>query len=549
MKKTIRYISAFFVLSLILVAGYRLFVDSYGFNRLLSSTDRAGATESTGSVTSFRSELTLMMNSESGSSRVDATGDVIPPSKLSLEYSITSNNDTFSYNQIVIGDTQYLKGPFTENQWTQVDYIWEQEDIADINLSIDPLDYQKLTGVAESTPTVSSITLNEQPVQYYTFRVSKNAFMATLPNAPDIFTQDFQGEHMDVGLWIGIPDGLPHQVQLISATTTPTASNTNMVIAFSDFNEQFVIQAPNQPAPTTTTTLGNATTTTLPSSPATTLSPNGDGEDDSSGGLPGLPTEGASGGYTGVSTSFKPVFLSQSPIPDEEQDLDNALADAVAAIRSDPNSAVAYNDLAVVFAKKGRIVAAINAFEKSRELDPKFVWSLYNLGALYQRLGENGLAAIWYRRALEVDPAFDLALTAYSVVKADMSQSFATISSPELLYEALGDMSSIEDVQWLTVASNNRRPSVVVIYTNENQPSREVATSVYGLSLKYDEDIDFYTFNLTDEALTLRLLKRYQFSVLPTIILVDQTGNMVRKHGGYVDGQTLEQWINQLLPD
>ena len=73
-------------------------------------------------------------------------------------------------------------------------------------------------------------------------------------------------------------------------------------------------------------------------------------------------------------------------------------------VKTNPKSAIAYNNLGLVYQKKGEYKKAGQAFLKSIELNPRRAVTYYNLGVLYGRLNIVNESIKAYNKALEIDP-------------------------------------------------------------------------------------------------------------------------------------------------
>ncbi len=73
-------------------------------------------------------------------------------------------------------------------------------------------------------------------------------------------------------------------------------------------------------------------------------------------------------------------------------------------VKTNPNSAIAYNNLGLVYQEKGEFKKAGMAFLKSIEINPNRAVTYFNLGVLYGRLNMVNESAIAYKKSIEVDP-------------------------------------------------------------------------------------------------------------------------------------------------
>ncbi|MBI4550277.1 MAG: tetratricopeptide repeat protein [Candidatus Omnitrophica bacterium] len=90
---------------------------------------------------------------------------------------------------------------------------------------------------------------------------------------------------------------------------------------------------------------------------------------------------------------------------------DEAVAKYLEAIELDPKSVLAYNLLGMAFRFRYALTRneqdkkdEIAAFEEAIKIDPDYWVSLINLGATYHYLGNDGKAAPYFKKALEIYP-------------------------------------------------------------------------------------------------------------------------------------------------
>ena len=95
----------------------------------------------------------------------------------------------------------------------------------------------------------------------------------------------------------------------------------------------------------------------------------------------------------------------------QDQNYDAAIASYEKAIKLEPKAAAAYNLLGMAYRFKYNQLGQpelrekeIAAFKKAAELDPRFWMAMINLGATYYALGDKVQAAVWLKKALEINP-------------------------------------------------------------------------------------------------------------------------------------------------
>jgi tetratricopeptide (TPR) repeat protein len=72
----------------------------------------------------------------------------------------------------------------------------------------------------------------------------------------------------------------------------------------------------------------------------------------------------------------------------------------------DPENAAVYNNLAVVYRKKGQLKKAREIMKEAFGRAPDRADIAYNLGNFYKAEGQTALAEANYRKAIELDPQF-----------------------------------------------------------------------------------------------------------------------------------------------
>lgn len=80
-----------------------------------------------------------------------------------------------------------------------------------------------------------------------------------------------------------------------------------------------------------------------------------------------------------------------------------------AALASDPNNAGAHNGLGIAYVNNDQLELAAEQFLAAIEIDPDSANPQNNLGLVYAKQGENDLAIEQYQKAIEIDPSYDIA--------------------------------------------------------------------------------------------------------------------------------------------
>ncbi|MFN6565048.1 MAG: tetratricopeptide repeat protein, partial [Nostoc sp. ChiSLP01] len=90
----------------------------------------------------------------------------------------------------------------------------------------------------------------------------------------------------------------------------------------------------------------------------------------------------------------------------EAKSFEEAAVKYKAALRLDPNSIIAHNNLGFVLDELGRLEEAIACYQKALSLDPNFASAHNNLGYALEKQGKLEEAIACYQKALSLDPNF-----------------------------------------------------------------------------------------------------------------------------------------------
>jgi Tfp pilus assembly protein PilF len=104
-------------------------------------------------------------------------------------------------------------------------------------------------------------------------------------------------------------------------------------------------------------------------------------------------------------------------------ELDSAIAECKTAIRIDPDFGNPYNDIGAYLIKQGKFEEAIEWLELACEA-PRYdarYYAHFNLGRVYERLGDVLEAIEEYRKAASIDPDYQPALQAAERLQAWMN--------------------------------------------------------------------------------------------------------------------------------
>ncbi|MEH2003728.1 tetratricopeptide repeat protein [Nostoc sp.] len=90
----------------------------------------------------------------------------------------------------------------------------------------------------------------------------------------------------------------------------------------------------------------------------------------------------------------------------EAKKFEEAAVKYKAALRLDPNSIIAHNNLGLALYTQGKLEEAITAYQKALEIDPNYALAHSNLGAALKNQGKLSEAIAAYQRALQIDPNY-----------------------------------------------------------------------------------------------------------------------------------------------
>ncbi len=92
----------------------------------------------------------------------------------------------------------------------------------------------------------------------------------------------------------------------------------------------------------------------------------------------------------------------------QEDQYDQAIDVLRGLLERDPNQALAYNVLGLIYLKQGQsIESAIGSFEQAVRIDPKYADAYFNLASTYAgQANRPQLAAMYFKKTLEADPGY-----------------------------------------------------------------------------------------------------------------------------------------------
>ena len=99
-------------------------------------------------------------------------------------------------------------------------------------------------------------------------------------------------------------------------------------------------------------------------------------------------------------------------------DFDAAVRQLELATADDPNDFRAFAFLGAAYAEQGRYNAAIGSFQRAADLEPGSAKVHFNLGQAYEAAGVSTEAWFEYKKALEVDSAYQPATSALAELGA-----------------------------------------------------------------------------------------------------------------------------------
>jgi len=93
----------------------------------------------------------------------------------------------------------------------------------------------------------------------------------------------------------------------------------------------------------------------------------------------------------------------------KNKDMDGSLSALGKVLEIDPRNAKAWNNKAVILAKKGMAEDAIDAFDKAIDLSPNVTKLWIAKGTVLLKSGNKELAKASFKKALEIDPENEMA--------------------------------------------------------------------------------------------------------------------------------------------
>jgi tetratricopeptide (TPR) repeat protein len=83
---------------------------------------------------------------------------------------------------------------------------------------------------------------------------------------------------------------------------------------------------------------------------------------------------------------------------------------------------VALSNLGAYYFNKGRYAEAIDIYDKTLRLNPRFIDAMVNLGSCYGASGKFNDAIIWFTKAYELDPTNKKAITFLAMTYKNLKQ-------------------------------------------------------------------------------------------------------------------------------
>lgn len=104
-------------------------------------------------------------------------------------------------------------------------------------------------------------------------------------------------------------------------------------------------------------------------------------------------------------------YLKEGFIHFQQQDYDGAIKNYEQAVAMGVKSPNAYNMLGMAYRFKSQQThdpklqeSEIISFQKAVELDPQYLPAVINLATTYYSRGDKAKAAVWFKKALQLDP-------------------------------------------------------------------------------------------------------------------------------------------------
>lgn len=131
--------------------------------------------------------------------------------------------------------------------------------------------------------------------------------------------------------------------------------------------------------------------------------------------------------------------LKQGLVQFLENDLKAAEVTMQSVLDLNPNNAMAYDVLGLVYLKRAAYDSALTEFDKALEINPEFSLALYNKGVVYKLLDEDDTALEYFDKAIQTQLTISKTYFERGVVKSDMGKYEGSIED----YSEVDEVDSI----------------------------------------------------------------------------------------------------------
>lgn len=170
---------------------------------------------------------------------------------------------------------------------------------------------------------------------------------------------------------------------------------------------------------------------------------------------------------------------------------ENAIVEYQKALKINPDYVEAINNLGVVYRDVGRDREASNLFRKAIEINPNFAEAYYNLGNVYGDISENEKMIFLYKKALELNPYWAEAYNSLGTAYHGIGKTEEAVISLKKAIEIKPEYAKAYNNLGVVYAENDRRGEATVLFKKAIELDPHYADAYNNLAVAYYHEREY----------------------------------------------------------